>query len=616
MDNSIYLKNRKALCDKVNQYDEALVKDISEIAESDNVHLYYNANEEVVLTAVKNGYEYLFNSQYDATFAAKGWANQFLDINKFAPIIVFGMGDCSHIRELIKVAPENTIIVYEPDKNIFYKVMSELDIFDVLSHSKLFLAVNDVSKRYFIEYIQLFINYGNMKLTRYHALPNYLNLYQKEYVDIYERIMSNANAIVFTKNTSVQCQEEIVKNVFTNVKHLISGSDITRLKESFVSIDKDKVPAIIVAAGPSLDKNINELKNAKNKAFIIAVDTALKPVLNAGIKPDITITVDGHKNMIIFDHEDIANVPLVYAKEAKCEVLERHKGKKFSFNSGEDYITHFLKKYERSIEPLETAGSVANNAFSLAMVLGFKNIILIGLDLAYTENKKHSTVVFNDATVNKYKGPDKLAVEVEDIYGQKVYSDKRLKMYLDWFEKQLIRYEGLDVIDATEGGAKIRGTRIMSLKDAIATKCSKTIEFAKYIEDADYTFNEEEKKEIIDNINSAEEQLMELAYILRKAMQNYDKLIDLCRKNKFGNTESKRLADEINAITEKLLNHPFISFIEIYNAKNRYEAMENATNDSNNSNDIKSELKMRKENIKLYLEVIEDFKNDLHMLKA
>jgi len=44
--------------------------------------------------------------------------------------------------------------------------------------------------------------------------------------------------------------------------------------------------------------------------------------------------------------------------------------------------------------------------------------------------------------------------------------------------------------------------------------------------------------------------------------------------------------------------------------------MENATNDSNNSNDIKSELKMRKENIKLYLEVIEDFKNDLHMLKA
>lgn len=52
---------------------------------------------------------------------------------------------------------------------------------------------------------------------------------------------------------------------------------------------------IVVAAGPSLNKNINELKKAKGKSLIIAVDTALKPLLRAGIVPDMFLLLM-HKN--------------------------------------------------------------------------------------------------------------------------------------------------------------------------------------------------------------------------------------------------------------------------------------------------------------------------------
>ena len=56
-----------------------------------------------------------------------------------------------------------------------------------------------------------------------------------------------------------------------------------------------EMPAIIVSAGPSLNENIEELKKAKNKAFIIAVDTAMKPLLRNGIIPDMYAIIDGTK---------------------------------------------------------------------------------------------------------------------------------------------------------------------------------------------------------------------------------------------------------------------------------------------------------------------------------
>lgn len=53
------------------------------------------------------------------------------------------------------------------------------------------------------------------------------------------------------------------------------------------------IPAIVVSAGPSLNNNIMELKKAVGKAFIIAVDTAVKPLVKAGIIPDMFAMLDG-----------------------------------------------------------------------------------------------------------------------------------------------------------------------------------------------------------------------------------------------------------------------------------------------------------------------------------
>ena len=69
------------------------------------------------------------------------------------------------------------------------------------------------------------------------------------------------------------------------------------------------VPAFVVSAGPSLNKNIKELRRAKNKSFIIAVDTAVKPLLQEGIVPDMFATLDGIKPLELVETEQAKELP-------------------------------------------------------------------------------------------------------------------------------------------------------------------------------------------------------------------------------------------------------------------------------------------------------------------
>lgn len=67
----------------------------------------------------------------------------------------------------------------------------------------------------------------------------------------------------------------------------------------------------MVAAGPSLNKNIQVLKKAKNRLFILAVDTAVKPLIKAGIKPDAFITIDAKKSPDLIKIDGAETIPVI-----------------------------------------------------------------------------------------------------------------------------------------------------------------------------------------------------------------------------------------------------------------------------------------------------------------
>ena len=139
-----------------------------------------------------------------------------------------------------------------------------------------------------------------------------------------------------------------------------------------------------------------ELKKAVGKAFIIAVDTAIKPLVKAGIIPDMFAMLDGKKPLELVEVEEVREIPMVAYVTGAKSIFNYHMGKKFFLDENYRYVQDLFAMNGKEIYQLPGGGSVATLAFSLVCHLGFDKIILVGQDLAFTGNKSHADGTFKE----------------------------------------------------------------------------------------------------------------------------------------------------------------------------------------------------------------------------
>ena len=572
--NEIYNSNMKYIFESNPYLWETLQE--QEEAEYD-VFMDTSLSGEKIVGINSNGKDWYFNSRYTAEKAAEVWTEGTEVQNYEAVIIVFGFSNGMYLKKLIEKYPDNIIIAYEPCMTLMQLVLKEIDLADCLLHEKLFLAVGEKGKRLFTEYVQSLIKYTKYKLVDWFVIPNYRKLFELDYLKVQHIYMIWMRQITLDRNTFILLQDEFADNYLANMYDFFNNYTIDGLYDCFKKIDKEKRPAIVVSAGPSLDKNINELKKAKDKAFIIVVDTALKAVLRAGIVPDLTITIDPHKPLILFEDERIKKLPMIFCIMSNKQVMDGQKGKKIFFGDSESYIQAIFNKYDKKLSTLETGGSVACNAFSTAVFLGFKNIILVGQDLAYPNGKEHTKDAYDNEAENKLKD-GKRYFEVEDIYGGKVLTEENMDAYRLWFETQIVRYPHLHVIDATEGGAKIRGTEVLTLNETIERECKnlRKIDFAKLIDRISKTYSEEELDEITKQLYNIPEELKKLKRKIKSGIKQYE---ELDRQGGLNESERdkaqiRKIAKKIEKINQWIDEKPEIYLIHMYNYKDEYIVQE------------------------------------------
>lgn len=581
--NEIYNKNMKCILES-NPY---LWETLQEQEESEyDVFVDTSISGEKIVGINLNGKDWYFNSRYSAEEVAKVWTEGNEVQNYESVIVVFGFSNGMYLKKLIEKYPDNIIIAYEPSMALMQLVLKEIDLSDCLMHEKLFLAVGEKGKRLFTEYVQTLIKYTKYKLVDWFVIPNYRKLFELDYLKVQHIYMIWMRQITLDRNTFILLQDEFADNYLANMYDFFNNYTIDGLYDCFKKIDKEKRPAIVVSAGPSLDKNINELKKAKDKAFIIVVDTALKAVLRAGIVPDLTITIDPHKPLILFEDERIRKLPMIFCIMSNKQVIDSQKGKKIFFGDSESYIQAIFNKYDKKLSTLETGGSVACNAFSTAVFLGFKNIILVGQDLAYPNGKEHTKDAYDNEAENKLKD-GKRYFEVEDIYGGKVLTEENMDAYRLWFETQIVRYPHLHVIDATEGGAKIRGTEVLTLNETIERECKnlRKIDFAKVIDGITKTYSGEELDKITKQLYNIPEELKKLKRKIKSGIKQYEELERQGRLNESerDETQIRKIAKKIEKINQWIDEKPEIYLIHMYNYKDEYIVQEEVY-------DIKDEL--------------------------
>ena len=306
------------------------------------VEIEERATGKKIVKVIKENREYYLNSIYGDELA-QCWCNQ-CDLKGYGTVVVlFGIGNGEYIEKIKERNKDITIILYEPSYSILYAAIECIgtDYFDEKTEN-IFLCFGKDGLWDMYNTMDTVIGYENIKNVRMMISPNYELIMKKEcesFKELYNQRLAYINA---NRNTIKNFGGEFLRNIIDNISDYIYQYGLGDLKEAFDNVDLEKIPAVIVAAGPSLDKNIGELKNAKGKAFIIAVDTALKALAKENIMPDIAVTVDPHKPIGLFDHEKINQVPLVYALGANAEIKQVHKGIRIYENSTTSLLDSFI----------------------------------------------------------------------------------------------------------------------------------------------------------------------------------------------------------------------------------------------------------------------------------
>lgn len=410
------------------------------------------------------------NSSCEPVKAAQLWAEQFNlpEINEHSILFVFGMGDGRAVLELYRKKKDCTILIYEPSSDIFWEAIGREEWAKLLDLQNIYLFIEGINEEYFFHSIQDFLDYSNIQLIHLGVLPNYERIFQESYIKFRQIIESAMELIIYTRNTELQRIEEMTQNMYALSEDIIKQYSVQQLFGCVERIGWQQVPAVLIAAGPSLDDCIFELQDFRNKAFFLAVDTALNTLLENNIIPDMTISVDSRKPLTLFKNPKFSEIPIALSQQSNQEVVEMNKAAHFYEVDEEAYLNRIIiEETGKSGVQLPTGGSVANNGLSLLVQMGFKTIILVGQDLAYPNFKLHTKAAYSDEN-NMILPEQNEYVLVEDVHGNLVYTQKNMNLYRKWMEQYIAGYPDIDVINVSECGAYIAGTRLSSMKKCIS----------------------------------------------------------------------------------------------------------------------------------------------------
>ena len=262
--------------------------------------------------------------------------------------------------------------------------------------------------------------------------------------------------IQITLNSFSEKKKDLYINFYKNLKYADGYAE-----ELFPEFEGKTV--VLIAAGPSLDKNIDELKNALDNGApvkVICVGTVFRKLIKAGIAPDIFCIMDPDKRTYVqIEGCEDQTIPLIINTTAYYEVSQNYQGKKYIACQKDFELSEKLGH-----RLFNTGGSVTTLALDFAIQAKAKNVIMLGCDMAYTGNVTHS-----EGTAQYHSAKEAKVIYVKGYYGDTVPTGLLLSIYKSWIENRLKGDDtaGTEFINSTEGGAFIEGMKHISLKEAL-----------------------------------------------------------------------------------------------------------------------------------------------------
>ncbi|OHD94641.1 MAG: hypothetical protein A2019_04545, partial [Sulfurimonas sp. GWF2_37_8] len=394
-------------------------------------------------------------------------AEHFKMFEQYPYLYMYGLGNGILLKHLLENKNLKRIVVVEPELELAYVVLHMVDFTQEIESGRLVLLSKDEAN--FPNILTLFQTLEEQRYARVYDIHINTSYYEKIH---HEHLQRTNQMFLEALYHAVNSVGNDTKDALIGLKHHISNLPLLLetppLLELLNKLNTTET-AVLVSTGPSLTKQLPLLKKIAPYVRIIAVDASFPVLYKAGITPDVVVSMERVKESARFfeqvPKEGYTDVVTVLSSLQHKDVVCAPKGGTVTMSLRP--LGYMIASGPKEWGFLGIGSSAANMAFELIYYSRFKNCILIGQDLAYSEDgSSHAQGhVFGENDV-KVKESD---VWVKGWGGTKVRTNHNWTMFRNFFEKDLADIkDDMLTINATEGGASILGTRELTFHEAIS----------------------------------------------------------------------------------------------------------------------------------------------------
>ena len=414
---------------------------------------------------------------------ARNELNENLTVSKAIPSkVIFGIGLGYHLMPLINKTKASYITIFEPNEDYFF---ASLFCFDWVSYLKkvdedgsfLYLGIGDSEEDMYQTLYQRAKSIGAFSISNSFF---YLHYKSQSIFNLVTKIKNNFHQFFMGWG--------FFDDALMSVAHSIGvAKKNPNLLNSEVVLPKfvEQYPIFIVANGPSLDNDIEYIKQYKEKVIIVACNSASTALLSHGISPDFHVALERTKETYdlleaVITEEQRQNINLLVLNVMYPDVLDLFGWSGIALKGSEPgTVLYQLGYYLQTKKLSPTIGYsnplVGNTALSFFSHMGFSDIYLFGVDNGYVDEEHHhsKSSFYYDEDGNSKLDSIKMGAEfeVEGNFGRKVITEPFLYTGKEQMERLISSFsdKNLQCFNCSDG-AKVEGALPLRSTDIVLDK--------------------------------------------------------------------------------------------------------------------------------------------------
>lgn len=399
-----------------------------------------------------------------------------------AACVIFGSGLGHHLRAAADHAAKPVLILVEPDVSLLKAAMCVTDMSDLLRRHRLVILTD--SDRFVVQDRLRSMSTWLMLGTRLVSLPYTQRVQPGFHAQVRAALTDLISYLRTQYVTLLKNAQTTFRNVLFNLPTYVSCPGVDWLAARAASF-----PAIVIGAGPSLAQHLPLLRELQGRAVLIAVQTVLAPLHRVGITPHFVTSLDYHEISASYFQElrEPTSAILVAEPKVAWQVPEAFTGRTHLLHSR--IADELLRDKAPRREALRAGSTVAHLAFYLAEHLACDPIILVGLDLAFSDGMYYAPGMpvesawgpelsrFQTLEMKQWERITRVRPilrKVPSLAGPELYTDDPMFAYSQQFAADFTQSQAR-VLLAGPSGSRLTGAEPMPLSTAAEQFCRRPL---------------------------------------------------------------------------------------------------------------------------------------------